>query len=54
MTRQYIISSETLEKVKALAEEDTRDITSTLQILSYPIRLQITGDIILLRNARHL
>ncbi len=41
MIRQYIIPSETLEKVKALAEEDTREVTSTLQILSYPIRLQI-------------
>ena len=41
MIRQYIISPETLAKVKALAEEDTRAITSTLQILSHPVRLQI-------------
>ncbi len=41
MTRQYVISPETLEKVKELADEDVRDITSTLQILSYPVRLKI-------------
>ena len=41
MIRQYMVSSETLEKVKALSEEDISDITLTLQILSYPIRLKI-------------
>ncbi|MDD2666369.1 MAG: metalloregulator ArsR/SmtB family transcription factor [Methanocellales archaeon] len=41
MIRQYVISPETLEKVKASVEEDIRDVTSILQILSYPIRLHI-------------
>lgn len=41
MIRQYIISPETLEKVKALADEDIREVTSILQILSYPVRLHI-------------